>query len=68
MADKMVELLKIGPMLSAAGGVLVLAGILLTVFEVMRPRGRAGLVLAAMGTVLLIVAALTTQQAGVTAG
>jgi hypothetical protein len=68
MADKMVELLKIGPMLSAAGGALVLAGILLTVFEAMRPRGRAGLVLAAMGAVLLIVAALTTQQTGVTAG
>lgn len=68
MADKMVELLKIGPMLCAAGGALVLAGILLTIYESLRPRGRAGLALAAMGAVLLIVAALTAQETGVTAG
>lgn len=62
MADKMVSLLTIGPMLCTAGGVLVLAGIVLTFFETMRYRGRAGLVLVAVGAVLLIVAAVTTQQ------
>lgn len=62
MADKMLELLTIGRMLCAAGGALILAGILLTFFEFIRPSGRAGLVLVAMGAVLLIVAALTTRQ------
>jgi uncharacterized membrane protein YeaQ/YmgE (transglycosylase-associated protein family) len=55
---------KIGPMLCAAGGALVLADVLLAVFEAMRTGGRANLVQAVMGAVLLIVAALTTQQTG----
>ena len=62
MADKMLEFLSVARMLCAAGGALILAGILLTFFESIRPTGRAGLVLAAMGAVLLIVAALTMQQ------
>jgi hypothetical protein len=62
MADKLVELLAIEPMLCATGGTLIVAGILLTFFESVWRRGRTGLVLVAMGAVLLIVAALTTQQ------
>jgi hypothetical protein len=62
MADKLAALLTIGPMLCAAGGVLILAGILLTILESIWPRGRAGLVLVVIGAILLIVAALTIQR------
>lgn len=58
----MLELLTVERMLCAAGGALILAGILLTFFEWIRPTSRAGLVLSAMGAILLIVAALTMQH------
>jgi hypothetical protein len=62
MASKMLELLTVGRMLCAGGGVLIAAGIVLTFLESLRLRGRAGVVLVAMGAVLLIVAAFTVQQ------
>ena len=82
-------LLHVGPMLCAAGGLLIVAGILVTIYEAVRqPRtinvshdfeeriaagevhslrvstARSGLLLVAIGALLLIVAAVTQTQTG----
>lgn len=89
MPADLMAILHVGPMLCAAGGLLIVAGILLTMYEaVRRPRtinvtrdfeeriaagevrtlqvstGRSGLVLVAVGALLLVVAAATGTPTG----